>query len=121
MAAVQQNGLALQWVSTKFQNENPKIVMAAVQKMAWLYASPDSHKNSEIVMERVEKMISSSMVTTKFQNKPRYSHGCCSAKWLGSSMGLNKISNKADIVMAAVQQNGLALQWVSTKFQTKQI
>jgi len=73
LIAVQQNGLALQWVSTKFQENQPVIVKAAVTQngLALQYASPTLQRDGNIVQAAI------------------------SQKWLGSSMGLNKISRKS--------------------------
>jgi hypothetical protein len=95
LAAVQQNGHALQFVPDKMQTK--KVCLAAVQQTDdALILVPDKLRNEQIILAAVQQ----------------------------NGLQLANISDKLRndrIYLAAVQQNGLALKYISELLQTKEI
>ena len=90
MAAVQQDGVALEYASDNLK-DNPEVVIAAVQEkgLALMYASDNLKNNLKVVMAAVQE------------------------NGVVLSFASDNLKNDYDVVMAAVKENGEALRFAS--------
>jgi hypothetical protein len=97
IAAVRQNGLALQYASPKLQN-NQSVVKTAVSQngLALQYASPSQQADSKIAMTAVKQ------------------------DGMALQYVSSRLANSKSIVMAAVRNNGMALEYASPDMRTEE-
>ena len=94
MAAVQQNGMALQWASETLRNDKDIVMIAVKQNGMALQWAPETLRNDKNIV------------------KAAVQQNGMALQWAPEILKNNK-----EIVMEAIQQDGFALTWASKEFK----
>ena len=119
MAAVQQNGFALEYASAEMQNDR-EIVMAAVQQTVYAlyYASDKMKNNRDVVMAAVEQdPFALQYASHEMRNNRDVVMAAVQQSSLVLAYASAEMRNNREVVIAAVQKNGLALEYASAELR----
>ena len=119
LAAVKQDGLALEYVSREIAS-NPDIVLVAVEQngLALEYASKEIASNPDIVLVAVKQNgLALEYASKEIASNPDIVLVAVKQNGLVLEYAPKEIASNSDIVLAAVKQNGLALQYASDELR----
>ena len=119
LTAVNQNGLALQFVGVQFQNSREVVLTAVAQNgKSLIYASQQFQECQENILEIVRKNgLTLQYAKEEFRNKREIILAAVSNNGLSLQYANDEFKKNKELVLAAVNQNGLSLQHTSPEIQ----
>ena len=119
LAAVQQNGHALEYASAELKNDK-EFVLAAVQQYgcSFCYASVELKSDKEFVLAAVQQNVNAlEYASEELKNDKEFV--LAAVQQAGSSLyyASEELKSDKEVVLAAVQQNGHALEYASEELK----
>ena len=121
LAAVQQNGLALDYASKELRND-PEIVLEAVQKNgeAFKFASEELKKDRAFVLKAVQQDVSALQFASEILKADNlFILEALQQDGLALAYASEKLKNNDEIVSAAVQKNNAALAYAPEELKAE--